>query len=132
MMPRDCWLSEKRYLATSVGSGAKASSLFGQIWQDTEMVGNRSPTWDILFAEAGQAKDLSFLLQQRGQIMRQVFRYDLNGDGVWGRFSDLIGAITKEKIGGYGWGWGHGTSYYNKGPLHFQGAEAFANMTTLE
>jgi hypothetical protein len=59
------------------------------------------------------------------------YRSDLYNKGMIGKFSDLIGSASKNKIAGHGPGGlgGHATSYYKT--THDQTTEVFANYTAL-
>lgn len=49
----------------------------------------------------------------------------------FGALSDLVGALTGERVGGYAWGFGHGTGYYKRRGRGTRETEAFANTTDL-
>jgi hypothetical protein len=97
---------------------------------------------DVMWAEASASGDLSILLANRGNSLFYTLRkFSNDGAGNFGKFSDLLGAITKEEVAGFNCGWGHGKTYYAtekvnkvvvKSGLHAQATESFANFTALE
>lgn len=105
---------------------AKSDHLIAKIWRELDRKGGLSMTDNVLFQEAVKHNDFSLLFSNRGKYLRTWM-----GDDVFPGFSDLIGAITNEEIGGYGWGFGHGKAYYADRLIENMGTEAFANMTDL-
>lgn len=115
-------LSESRKLLK------KSNHIIARIWRQIKTNGGSTSVLDdVMFAEAMKADDISILFTDRGLHLKSLF-----GNGDFAHFSDLIGAITREEIGGWGWGAGHGTKYYATRGLSGQGTEAFANLTALE
>lgn len=102
---------------------------------------------DGYYDQAKEARDLraAYLLESIKRQDVRTFLYYFNGKdqgewqsskvydkGIAGKFSDLIGSITKNKLGGhglYGLG-GHGDDYYRAIPNR-HAKEVFANLTTL-
>ena len=84
--------------------------------------------------EAEAAGDLSIMLRYHDPLSALFKSKGWSMDN----FSDLIGALSKERVAGWSWGHsGHGTSYYASRVKSVSGlishtgqaAEAFANLT---
>jgi SPP1 gp7 family putative phage head morphogenesis protein len=64
------------------------------------------------------------------QVLQDGAASAVNGHKTVGMMSDLIGAVTKELLGGYRTGFGHGKAYYAKTSTA-AGTEAMANLLSL-
>lgn len=129
---RDDAASNRKMVADARLVLEESDSVVARSWRELRSKGFAfDDVDDIMFAEAVEAGDLSIMLSDRGKYLRAIFNED-SQSGVFESLSDLIGAITREDIGGFNFGPGHGRSYYKRNPVHYQGTEAFANMTALE
>jgi hypothetical protein len=114
----------------------KSDHTIAKVWRELKRKGiSTSTADDVLFAEAAASGDLSFLLSNKGEYLKLILRNEhgrgARGNHVFEALSDLMGAMTKDNVGGVNFGFGHGREYY-KANLHHQGTEAFANLTELE
>ena len=121
----------------------ESDSLVAKVWRRLEDDVSLSDNHALMFADAVKTGDASVLLSGRGMWLRAIRFSEAGNDGVFSALSDYLGAITQENIAGYdAWGFGHGKGYYFDKKLpsslrvsaarHYQGTEAFANITSME
>jgi SPP1 gp7 family putative phage head morphogenesis protein len=85
----------------------------------------------LRFASFKDSADAEFAAGQVQPETRRTVGESWRKDGMLASLSDLIGALTKNKVAGFDSGFpGHSTSYYRKAAW-MAGTEAFANLTAL-
>ena len=119
----------------AVGILAKGEGIIAKVFDEATKAGHVFTSSEaVIWGEAAAAGDLSVLLRYHHPLTAV---FDKRGWSA-GNFSDLIGALSNERVGGWSWqGSGHGTAYYssrieNTGGAMVRagnGTEAFANMT---
>ena len=116
---------------------SESDGLIAKVYRELKRSGQPLSMLDeVMLAEAAAAGDLSVLLAERGRFLMDALEAAgvKNPKKTFAALSDLMGAITKENVGGNHYGFGHGRSYYTGAysPIEKQGTEALANLTDLE